>query len=84
MTLHFPMSWPVLPVALEDPVLPVPGVVGTGVDDVCFWLKESLINSEIPATQGSVAIFDEYNSLKMKESENHAFHFPCSEKSRMD
>jgi hypothetical protein len=45
---------------------------------------ESLINSEIPATQGSVAIFDECNSLKMKESENRAFHFPCPEKSRMD
>jgi len=52
-------------------------------------VKESLIFSEIPATDGRVAIFSESISLKMKESAKkcyfgHAFHFPCSEKSRMD
>jgi len=47
-------------------------------------VKESLINSEIPAKQGCVAIFDERSSLKMKESEFLAFHFPYSEKSRVD
>ena len=46
--------------------------------------KESLIYSAIPAIQGSIAIFKESNSLKMKESENRVFRFPCSEKSRMD
>ncbi len=40
--------------------------------------------SDLPAVHGCAAIFHDCKSLKMKESENRAFRFPCSEKSRMD
>ena len=46
--------------------------------------KEPLINSEVPAAHGCVAIFDGGKPLKMKKSENHAFRFSCSENARME
>ena len=45
---------------------------------------EPLIYSEVPAAQGGAAIFNGGRPLKMKESENHIFRFPCSENSRME
>ena len=45
-------------------------------------LKEPLIKSEAPAAQGRVAIFNCCKRLKMKETENHTFLFPCSDNAR--
>jgi hypothetical protein len=39
--------------------------------------KEALIYSALPAAQGRAAIFGACNALKMKESGNHSFRFPC-------
>ena len=46
------------------------------------WLKEPLINSEVPAAQGRAVIFDRCKRLKMKQTENHTFLFACSENAK--
>jgi hypothetical protein len=47
-------------------------------------IKEFLINSEIPATQGGAAIFDGNKPLKMKERKNRIFSFRALNHSRME